>query len=125
MAATVLFIDDDASVRALAERVIRMAELQPQLAETGEAALDWINEGHHPAVIVLDWTMPGIRGDAVLDALAAVVPEVPVIISSGYGEAELVDGDDYPMPIYFLSKPYKPQEMVDVLKGVLEAHSGE
>lgn len=123
MVATVLFIDDDANVRTLAERVIRMAELNPQLAENGEQALDWINEGNQPALIVLDWTMPGIRGDAVLDALAAAAPEIPVVISSGYGEAELVDPDDYPMPIYFLSKPYKPQEMVDVLKGVLEAHS--
>lgn len=125
MTATVLFIDDDAQVRGLAEKVIRMAELVPQMAENGEEALDWLNAGNRPAMIVLDWTMPGIRGDAVLDALAAVVSDVPVIISSGYGEAELVDGDDYPMPIYFLSKPYKPQEMVDVLKGVLEAHAAE
>lgn len=122
MAATVLFIDDDAHVRTLAERVIRMAELNPQLAENGEQALDWLQGGHRPAVIVLDWTMPGIGGDAVLDALADAAPEVPVVISSGYGEAEMVDPDQYPMPIYFLSKPYKPQEMADVLRGVIESH---
>jgi len=119
MGAVVLFVDDDSNVRTLAERVIRMAELTPELADSGESALDWIANGNHPAVVVLDWSLPGIRGDAVLDALATAIPETPVIISSGYGDAELVNTDEYPMPIYFLSKPYKPQEMIDLLKGVL------
>jgi DNA-binding NtrC family response regulator len=119
MDAQVLFVDDDPNVRALAERVIRMAEMTPELHESGESALDWIAQGNQPAVVVLDWSLPGIHGDAVLDALAQALPETPVIISSGYGDAEQADPADFPMPIYFLSKPYKPQEMIDLLKGVI------
>jgi DNA-binding NtrC family response regulator len=121
MSATVLFIDDDANLARLADRVIRMAGMTPEVHDSGESALDWIRVGNKPDAIILDWTMPGINGSAVLDVLAVELPETPVIISSGFGGSELAYEDEYPMPIYFLSKPYRPQELIDLLKGMLEA----
>jgi CheY-like chemotaxis protein len=57
-----------------------------------------------------------MNGWETLMALRKLVPDIPVILASGYDEAHVMAGDHTEWPQAFLGKPYK-------LKGLSEAIS--
>ena len=70
--------------------------------ETGESLLEALDAGDGPDLLLLDWVMPGMSGEAVLGALRARPgPELPVIVVTARdGEADVVGAlrlgaDDY------------------------------
>ncbi len=79
--ATVLVIDDDATVRDLLMRLLERENFHVLTAETGAEGLRLARE-HRPRVITLDVMMPGMDGWAVLTALKAdtELAEIPVIM---------------------------------------------
>jgi two-component system, cell cycle sensor histidine kinase and response regulator CckA len=114
---TVLLVDDDQSVRRLAERALTRRGWHVLAAESGEAALALVGErggGHDgPAlsVLVADVVMPGMDGAALIRALRKQQPSLPAIFVSGYGEETLrdelgIEGAS------FLAKPYSLQALV-------------
>jgi DNA-binding NarL/FixJ family response regulator len=61
--------------------------------------------------VVLDHSMPGVGGRDTVPALWKLRPDIPVLISSGYGEAEtmrLLAGLDV---TGFIQKPYTHSHM--------------
>lgn len=93
-ATTVLLVDDEKEfVDTLAER-ISIRSLCPQVAYSGEQALDMI-DATVPDVMVLDLKMPGMGGTDVLARVKASHPEISIIILTGHGDAKdrvLVEG---------------------------------
>ena len=80
-AATVLVIDDDATVRELMQRLLAREGFRVVTATSGEAGLRLAKE-LRPDAITLDVIMPSMDGWAVLAALKAdpEVAEIPVIM---------------------------------------------
>jgi signal transduction histidine kinase len=114
----VLLVDDEEAVRGLARRVLERGGYQVLEAESGENALTLLKQ--HPAsvrAVVLDLTMPGLGGEATLQQLRQIRPDLPVIVSSGYVPEE--EGTMAGVP--FLAKPYRPSELVDAVKAVIES----
>jgi len=93
-ATTVLLVDDEKEfVDTLAER-IGIRSLCPQVAYSGEQALEMINDTV-PDVMVLDLKMPGIGGADVLARVKSAHPDVSIIILTGHGDKKdqvLVEG---------------------------------
>jgi signal transduction histidine kinase/CheY-like chemotaxis protein len=79
--ATVLVIDDDATVRDLLVRLLERENFHVITAETGAEGIRLARE-HRPRVITLDVMMPGMDGWAVLTALKAdaLLADIPVIM---------------------------------------------
>jgi DNA-binding NtrC family response regulator len=75
---TVLAVDDELSVRE-AYRLILSDKYRVLQAEDGPAALKVLNETHVDLVL-LDMVMPSMTGMEVLDAIAKIDREVPVIV---------------------------------------------
>ncbi len=116
-AGLVLLVDDEEAVRGLARRVLERGGYRVLEAESGENALTLLKQ--HPAsvrAVVLDLTMPGLGGEATLQQLRQIRPDLPVIVSSGYVPEE--EGTMAGVP--FLAKPYRPSELVDAVKAVIE-----
>jgi len=67
-----------------------------------------------------DLTMPRMNGWETLTALRKLSPNLPVILSSGYNEAQALAGQHSELPQAFLSKPYVFEELRDVIARVLE-----
>ena len=116
-AGLVLLVDDEEAVRALARRVLERSGYEVIEAENGEEALRHV-ERHGSALraVVLDLTMPGQGGEVTLQRLRERRPDLPVIVSSGYVPEE--EGSMAGVP--FLAKPYKPSDLVEVVKGATE-----
>ncbi len=87
---TVLFVDDEPSVRDVGERILRRLGYDVLLACDGIEALE-VFEKHQDRIVcvVLDLSMPRMDGEETFHRLRALNPECPVVLASGYPEAEI------------------------------------
>ncbi|MFN8472319.1 MAG: substrate-binding domain-containing protein [Anaerolineae bacterium] len=83
---SVLIADDDPNARDFYQNVVGgiLPDFPIYLAEDGQQALDYI-ASHVPSMVILDLTMPGADGFAVLERLRADprTCQVPVLVLSG------------------------------------------
>jgi CheY-like chemotaxis protein len=79
----ILMVDDEAQFRATTERILTRRGFQTIMAESGEEAIEKLNE--HPDVVVLDISMPGMDGHDTLREIKRIKPELPVIMLTGHG----------------------------------------
>jgi signal transduction histidine kinase/CheY-like chemotaxis protein len=112
----ILLVDDEEAVRGVAARVLERSGFDVVQAASGEDALAEIAR-HRTRLrgVVLDLTMPGLGGEATFRQIRHRWPDLPVIVSSGYMPQEGELGD-----VPFLAKPYRPAELLDMLRAVLE-----
>jgi CheY-like chemotaxis protein len=83
----VLVIDDDAVVGRSFERVLSGKGYEVSTALNGEDALHTM-EGKDFDVVFTDIKMPGIDGLEVTERIKAKCPWTPVVVVTGYGNAE-------------------------------------
>jgi FixJ family two-component response regulator len=70
---------------------------------------------------VTDIGMPLMGGYELISELKKIDPELPMIVSSGFGDA-MVTSKIPPADIAgMISKPYSFKQLRDVLKGIMEA----
>ncbi|MDQ4424384.1 MAG: SpoIIE family protein phosphatase [Thalassolituus sp.] len=84
MAATVLVIDDDSTVRDSVVAYLDDCDYNMQSAGSAQEALDAI-EVSVPDAVVCDLKMPGMHGIQLLEKLRENHPDLPVIVVSGAG----------------------------------------
>jgi signal transduction histidine kinase len=123
---TVLVAEDEADVRALAVRALRMAGYTVLEAEDGAAALDLLAAQQGDIVaIVSDVAMPVMGGWELSREVGTRYPGVPVLLLSGYATDDLVRRGliaDAGVPL--LLKPFTPTELVDRVAGLRETRPG-
>jgi CheY-like chemotaxis protein len=123
---TVLVAEDEADVRALAVRALRMAGYTVLEAEDGAAALGLLAAQQGDIVaIVSDVAMPVMGGWELSREVGTRYPGVPVLLLSGYATDDLVRRGliaDAGVPL--LLKPFTPTELVDRVAGLRETRPG-
>src|SRR5688572_15346190 len=85
----VLIIEDEAIVAMAMAEVLELAGYRTLTAPNGQVALDQLQAGAHPDVIILDVMMPVMNGyefHAELSKLAEVA-ETPIVLVTADGEA--------------------------------------
>jgi CheY-like chemotaxis protein len=60
-------------------------------ADSAESALRMIDEGLRPDILVTDHLMPGMTGTELAQAIKARLPELRVLLVSGFAEIDAVD----------------------------------
>jgi DNA-binding NtrC family response regulator len=80
----ILVVDDQESMRALLQDMLEVIGYEVTLAEGGEQALQLMENGRFDLVLS-DLNMPGMDGTALLRAIKASTPGLPVVIITGYG----------------------------------------
>ena len=83
---TILVVDDDPAVRAVATRGLVLAGYDVLQAHDGVHALELLQETNHPPIqlVVADVVMPGLRGDDLGRLLHHTHPTLPVLFMSAY-----------------------------------------
>jgi PAS domain S-box-containing protein len=110
---TVLVIDDEDEVRAVARKLLEAVGFTVLTAVDGADGVDTFRSFHEQvSAVLLDLTMPPPDGRATLRGLRAVRADVPVVVCTGYGRAEAVAslGNDDP-PAGVLRKPFTADEL--------------
>jgi two-component system, cell cycle sensor histidine kinase and response regulator CckA len=115
----VLVVDDEELVRRTAGRVLSSLGYRPVLVEGGQEALDWLAEQPAPPLaVVLDLAMPGMDGGTCFRLLRDRVPDLRVILSSGFARnahaQTLLDAG----ASGFVQKPYRAADLADALAAV-------
>jgi CheY-like chemotaxis protein len=116
--ARVLLVDDDDDVRRVAGELLRDIGCEPEEADGGPAALARIDAGVEPDVVVMDYAMPGMTGVEAARRLAETRPKLPVLLISGYMDAEALERT-WTGPV--LAKPFSKEQLARRLAEVLRA----
>jgi len=119
----VLVVDDEATVRNVAVRILqRMGGYEAVGAEDGAAAVALLEQDPRAIDLVLvDMSMPGMDGAETVAALRRVRPDLPAVLTSGYGEDETLARYEHEPKPGFLGKPYNPEGLVAAVRAILGA----
>ena len=84
---TLLIIDDDGRIRLLIEQLLRRYGYQILCAANGQEGLELFQQSRIDLVL-LDLSMPGLKGEQVLEQMIAQDPDVKVIMITGFTNGE-------------------------------------
>jgi CheY-like chemotaxis protein len=118
---TVLVVDDEEVVRCVAVETLERFGLSVLVAEDGRAGVEMFRENSDQIdLVLLDMAMPIMNGEQAYSALRAIREDVPVILSSGYGEEDTVERFAGKGLAGFVQKPYSPLDLIALIRDVLE-----
>jgi two-component system, chemotaxis family, chemotaxis protein CheY len=66
-----LMVDDSRVIRAIVGRAMQELGFKTEEAGDGQAALERLKSGPPPAVMLIDWNMPGLNGLELVQAIRA------------------------------------------------------
>jgi PAS domain S-box-containing protein len=116
----VLVVDDEEIVCKTAELMLRNQGYQVIVAENGYQAVELFSklEGRL-TLVLLDMTMPVMSGEETFRRLKALRADVPVIVCSGFGEAEAIRRFGGLGVAGFIQKPYTLHSLMEKIHEVL------
>ena len=121
---TILLVEDEDMVRAVAERALARQGYTVLTADNGEAALELLEHSGRPDLLVSDVVMPTMDGPTMVRHVRERYPNLPVLFMSGYAEEQLrrsIDIDN----VAFLPKPFSVQQLAEAARAALAgAHAG-
>jgi DNA-binding NtrC family response regulator len=118
---SVLVIDDEEMIRDITQDLLEDHGYTVFTAESGEKGLEVYGRHRDKLdVILLDLGMPGMGGRAFLEQVQSVDPEVNVIVSTGYAAHEMAQEPQKYGARAFVPKPYRPEEMLQVMRSILD-----
>lgn len=121
--AHVLLVDDEPIIRSTSGTILEKAGICLQVAGSAHQALDVLNyAGENLDLMLVDLTMPGMSGAALLRRVRESFPHLPVILSSGYSRQEAMQGLEDLGEIPFLEKPYELPDLIRAVAGNLPKH---
>jgi two-component system cell cycle sensor histidine kinase/response regulator CckA len=118
---TVLLVEDDDGVRALAQLVLQSAGYRVLEACDGPAAIQLCGRHSGPiAILVTDVVMPQMSGKQLADRLRPLQAEMKVLYVSGYTDDALGRHGVLDNGLAFLQKPYTPMTLASKVREVLD-----
>jgi two-component system cell cycle sensor histidine kinase/response regulator CckA len=120
----VLLVEDEDTVRAVAERALVRQGYEVTTAADGEEGFEAlgraIGAGGEFDLVVSDVVMPSMDGPAMAREIRRLRPDLPVLFMSGYAEEQLRREIDIPN-MYFLAKPFSVAQICTAVEDVLKA----
>lgn len=116
----VLLVEDEDAVRQFGARALKNKGYTVLEADNGEAALDVLNGTDQQIdLIVSDVVMPGMDGHTFVQLVRQEMPEIKVILMSGYAEDVFREEISRDPTIHFLAKPFSLKALAGTVKDVL------
>jgi two-component system, cell cycle sensor histidine kinase and response regulator CckA len=115
---TILLVEDEATVRAVAERALTRHGYNVLVAENGEAALEMLAREPKVDLMISDVVMPSMDGPATAREARKTHPDLPILFISGYAEEQLRQSIDLPR-VGFLAKPFSVQSLAEAARDAL------
>ncbi len=116
---TILIVEDEVMVRAVAERALARHGYTVLTAENGEAALEILAREDQVDMMISDVVMPTMDGPTTVRAARKMHPKLPILFISGYAEEQLRKSIDIPN-VAFLAKPFSVQQLAETVRDTLE-----
>jgi len=121
---TILVADDDKSIREVTGKLLEMAGYTVLLAGDSWSAVETLRENAAVVrLVLLDLCMPGGEGAETYDLLREIVPEIPILVMTGYPEAETRRQLGGREVAALIEKPFQPLVLFQILHDILENRS--
>lgn len=121
----VVYIEDDPEMVELVTLILNRRGFEIRGALSGQQGLDLITQ-NAPDLILLDLMMPGLDGWDVYHKLKAneATRSIPVIIITAKAQPiDRVLGLSIAKVDAYISKPFRPQELLDAIETVMYKHA--
>ena len=119
----ILLVEDEDTVRIVAERALVRAGFTVTAARDGEEGLERVQADEPFDLVVSDVVMPVMDGPAMARAIRKLRPALPFLFMSGYAEEQLRREIDIPN-MHFLPKPFSVAQIGEAVEGVLRGGAG-
>src|SRR5437868_13439227 len=119
-ATNILLVDDEPGMLRYIRTLLEVDDYKVETASTGEEALQRVEKGLEPDMVLLDVLMPGIDGLQTLEQLRQMRPGVKVVMLSCVSDTRKVvqamrlGAQDY------LTKPFQKSELDNVIQQLLQ-----
>ncbi len=122
---TILLVEDEASVRELASRILEDDGYRVLAAGSAEQAQElWQRHRSSVDLLVTDLVLPGMSGQELADRLRQQRPALPVLAMSGYTETASFRADPLQKGVSFIAKPFSPKAFGNKVRQTLDAVGG-
>src|SRR5437016_7586411 len=118
-APTVFVVDDDPSVRASIQGLLRSASLRSESFGTAEE-FQRSKRSEGPSCLVLDVSLPGVNGLDLQRELADAGVQIPIIFITGHGDIPMSVKAMKSGAVEFLTKPFQDQDLLDAIRQALD-----
>ncbi len=117
MTATILIIEDEASIRTVVRAYLEQAGFRVLLATSGPEGVE-VAHRDHPDLVILDLNLPGMDGTEVAARLRQESDVFIIMLTARSEESDRIAGlrigaDDY------VTKPFSPRELVARVEAIL------
>lgn len=121
---TILVVDDEQAVRAVAARMLERCGLTVLLAKDGREGVE-VFRAHREELdlVLLDMTMPVMGGEEAYREIRRLNPDAKVLLMSGYTESETTERFAGKGLAGFLQKPFKWEHLEKRLQELLDGET--
>lgn len=119
MAAKVLIVDDEKSIRKTLREILEYEKYEVDEAADGMECLVKVKSGKYD-VIILDIKMPNLDGTETLERLQLLAPDIPVLMISGHATIDTAVEAVKKGAFDFISKPPDLNRLLITLRNALD-----
>lgn len=115
----ILLVEDEPTIQRLLLFILSR-DYDVQAMPNGYEAFLYLEKNNIPDLIIMDWVMPQMDGNAFLKCLkvSGLYCEIPVIVLSA-SKSIVEELDNLPYSIsYYLRKPFDPLKLKDTIENI-------
>jgi signal transduction histidine kinase/ActR/RegA family two-component response regulator len=113
---TILVAEDEDLNFLFLQEVLSFTQAKIIRACNGQEAIDLVKENPNITLVLMDIQMPLLNGYVATQEITRIKPELPVIVQTAYAMAEDRAKGFRAGCRDYISKPIKPEELIDILK---------
>ncbi len=118
----VLVVDDEKTVLVILGKMLEQMGYFVHSAQSGREGIEMFrNLNKQLKVVLLDLKIPDISGDKIVQVMNVDNPDIPIIISTGFGDDEVRHLFDGKKIAGFLQKPYRIEALEKEFKRIFES----
>jgi CheY-like chemotaxis protein len=120
-AETILLVEDEDAVRALARKILESRGYQVLEASSGAHAIEIGRRNGAIELLLTDMVLPGMGGSEIASRIRELAPRVKVLYTSGYTDDVIVRLGFTEKGAAFLEKPFTPEALARKVREVLDS----
>ena len=117
--ARILFVEDEDAVRAVGVRALKKKGYDVVDSNSAEYALEVLEKDKNFDLLLTDMVLPGMSGAQLTNKVKEILPDIDVILASGYSEDIARQEVDNTHQFYFITKPYSLSDLTAKVFDVL------
>jgi two-component system, NtrC family, response regulator AtoC len=111
----ILLVDDEPGMQRYIKTLLELDNYQVETASTGERALEVLQSGVQPNLVLLDLLMPGIDGLETLEGMRKLQPSIKIVMLSCVNDTKKVVQAMRLGAVDYITKPFQKAELDAVI----------